>query len=101
MTEKTENTETEKSLDQRNEEVIEEIFRLLNYMTNEKELTNAFNDKISRQHRTLQQNFFRMINLIVATYADNSDKIGCDARNEASVAWAKEVKKIEKFMPFI
>lgn len=91
----------EKPISERNEEVIEEIFRLLNYMTNEKELANAFNEKVSRQHRTLQQNFFRLVHSIIANYAVNSEKFGYDLRNEAAVNWAKEVAKIEGFMPFI
>lgn len=44
-------------------------------------------DGVSREHRTLQQNFFKAFQIFLKLYSEGR----YDGRNEASVAWAKEV----------
>jgi hypothetical protein len=92
-----------KSVEERNKEVVDEVFKLLNYMCNDKDLTKEFLDHLAREHRTLQQNFFRMLQILIENHAENS----FDDRNAASVNWAKKVKDLRDengnsfFMPFI
>ncbi len=56
--------------------------------------------KINCEHRTLIQSFFRMIQQVIQKYS-KEDFSNSDARNEASLKWAKEVSKIEAYLPLI
>lgn len=57
-------------------------------------------DELNRQHRTLQQNFWRSIAGVISKLASVSPSY-FDGRNEASVKWAKEVAKIQTYFPFV
>lgn len=48
-------------------------------------------------HRTLQQAFMRQLYEMLCEYADEST----DARNEASVEFAKKVKALEHHFPLV
>jgi len=52
---------------------------------NDNERAQAFYECLSRDHRTLQQNFWRMMIKVIMFYADTP----CDPRNEASVQLCK------------
>jgi hypothetical protein len=78
-------------IDQDNQELVNQFFKLINYMGNEDALAKAFSDKLVREHRTLQQNAIRFISKVVETYAENHT--GHDLRNEASVQWAENVAR--------
>lgn len=56
---------------------------------NQKELAAVVHDAISRDHRTLQQDFWSMLLMVQIKYADNSS----DLRNEAAVKLANAVKQ--------
>jgi hypothetical protein len=78
------------TVEKENFQLFETLFRLLNYMGNDRVLTQMFTDWLPREHRTLQQNFMRMLQTIVYAYADQSQN-NFDLRNEAAVDWAKAV----------
>jgi len=92
-------TDQKKTLAEENSELVDVIFRLINYMNNDTALTKALIERLSREHRTLQQNFIRMLKKVIEAHADTHT----DDRNAASVKWAKKVREIGKddFMPFI
>lgn len=54
-------------------------------------------DGMTHSHRTLQQCFFKMFNVMLTEYAEQN----CDARNEASVDFAKRVTALEHHFPYI
>ena len=83
-----------------NEELVNQFFKLINYMSNENELAKVFGDKLIREHRTLQQNAVRFMAQVIEYYAKNHT--GFDLRNEASVQWAENVTRHHPAaLPFI
>jgi hypothetical protein len=86
----------EKPIGQENEATFNTVFKLLNYMGNDKALTAVFAENLPREHRTLQQNFMRMLQHIIYSYADVSDVHGSDLRNEAATKWAQAVKMLQQ-----
>lgn len=78
-------------VDQENEQLVSQFFKLINYMGNEKDLAKAFGEKLVREHRTLQQNAIRFLSEVIEFYAQNHT--GFDLRNEASVQWAENVTR--------
>ncbi len=63
-------------------ESINSIFTNINYFGNEKLVVKAINDSIQRQHRTLQQDFWRAMFQVVERYGRTTYH---DGRNEQSV----------------
>lgn len=82
----------EKELKQRNEEVVKELFSLVNKMTNDKDLAEAFKKHLSTEHPTLAQGFFRMVREVCVEY---SKRPHFDLRNEASGKFCKRVAEME------
>lgn len=68
----------------------EDLMKALNTMSYEKETIKGFVDTITRSHRTLQQSTMRSIFALMMQWADSH----CDARNEATVKFCKNVKKM-------
>lgn len=68
----------------------DEIFRAMN--TDDRGFTETMKEKLSREHRTLQQNYVRSAANILIAYCD--DDSGSDLRNEASKAFACKVKDL-------
>lgn len=68
-----------------------------NVMGSDADVAKAMSDVLSREHRTLQNSFFRSFVMAMDTYKDS----GSDARNEASIKFAKEVSKGDNYFPFI
>ena len=86
-----------KEVEKANQKHIETLFRLLNAMLNDELYTRQLVDHLKREHRTLQQNFFRMISEIVKEMAKQRD---CDLRNEASIEWCKKATQATQDIRF-
>jgi hypothetical protein len=74
------------------EEQMKVAFEALGYALNNfnyKEQAELFFGRLSREHRTLQQNFWRMMIKVIEKYADSE---WYDARNEASVQMCRVLK---------
>jgi len=83
---------------------VEDLFRELNKMGDEKEVGELVIEAIQKQHRTLQQNFFgQVICPIILDFAKRYDEHRYDLRNEASCKCANELKDIveKSYFPFI
>jgi len=78
-------------------EVFRKMIKNLNIMGFEKENHEALAFTLRDSHRTLQANFWRMIQEVAKDYAT----LGTDARNEKAVEFAKEINKINIYIPFI
>lgn len=84
---------TQQEIMQRNQETIDELFVLINYMGNDKALAALLHENMLRLHRTNQQCLIGLFKVVIELYADT---VGSDARNEDSKLWAQEVKKLNK-----
>lgn len=73
-------------------ELADKIFDIMNASGRDASFTKVLAEKWLTEHRTLQQGFGRMLKTIIETYAVMS--VGSDLRNEATLAWAKEVAKL-------
>lgn len=62
--------------------------------------SDAFSAQMMREHRTLQQNFMRLIRDYCKYVAEQPDYM-FDGRNEASRKFAKAVSEIKDGLPFI
>jgi 5-methylcytosine-specific restriction endonuclease McrA len=60
-------------------------------------VSEAMFEEMQRTHRTLQQNFMRTLQ----GFIHRMTKMDTDLRNEASVAWCKQVDKIDVCLPLI
>ena len=69
-------------------EMQDEMSKFLNTLSSD-ERTKQFVEEMKKDHRTLQQSFTR---LCMAWIADLAEREHYDARNEASVKMAKEIK---------
>ena len=86
-------------------EMQDEMSKFLNTLSSD-ERTKEFVKEMKKDHRTLQQSFTR---LCMAWIADLAEREHCDARNEASVKLAKEIKRailneeghFPPFLPFV
>jgi hypothetical protein len=60
-----------------------------------KEVAQGMIDALAHEHRTLQQDFWRVIREVAEKYADFPH----DLRNEDAVGMCGEIKKIEHYLP--
>jgi len=84
--------------------IFRELFNELNHLGNENNVTDALNEVLGEQHRTLQQNYFRYIVLpSIQTFANKQDRHLTDLRNEASCELAKQLEPLVKnaCLPYI
>ena len=93
----------EQTLEQENKEVIENFFRQLNIMSNDRQMVQQINEHLAREHRTLQQNFFRVIKSVVETYGEKQGPAFADGRNEDSKKWAQKVREAGRdvYLPYV
>jgi len=84
----------------KNRETAEEIMKLINFMTNDDNLAKAFAEKLAGEHRTIQQNFWRMILYTAHRYIPLVEG-RTDLRNEASLALAKLIDDKSPHLPFV
>jgi len=85
-------------------QIVEDLFRELNKMGDEKEVGELVIEAIQKQHRTLQQNFFgQVLCPVILDFAKRYEEHKYDLRNEASCKCANELKDIveKSYFPFI
>ena len=71
-------------------ESIETLVNNLNAMGGSKEIEKVIAETLGKQHRTLQQNFFRhVVKPLIAMYAEQHENGNYDARNNASCECAR------------
>lgn len=88
----------DKTREERNKAWTREAFDLVNWMGNWDDLADVLIKKLRTEHNTLKQSFFRMIHKVIKAYSKHEY---FDARNEASVRWAKEVAELDGYFPHI
>ena len=76
-----------------------EVFAKLNVMSYEDNFIEGFLDGLSREHRTLQQGFGRLMFKIIRHFADEYEDGRFDARNASLCAACHEMAKISDKMP--
>jgi hypothetical protein len=92
-------SDADRELEERAEKAVDELFNVVNKMGGgEKALIKVLSRAMNRQHRTLIQQFWGVIAIVIRKYADEGQ---CDLRNQDSLNWAKEVSKIESYMRYI
>lgn len=79
------------------QKAVNTIFKALNH-GNDDQVADAVFKAVAGEHRTLQQNFFRMLQQFMVRYGNEA---GCDLRNEASVAWARQMAQEMQGLPYI
>lgn len=67
---------------------IDNIFTNLNYYGNQDEIADAIIHSITSQHRTLQQDFWRVMVGVIAGYGELEY---CDGRNQGAVDLCKRI----------
>jgi len=82
---------------ERTREAMEELIRCVNTLGGEEDIAEVMASVLMGSHRTLQQSFFRTLNIALAEYQD----VGTDLRNEASADFAKKVVAQEFFFPLV
>lgn len=65
--------------------------------SNENEIVEAMFNELAKDHRTLQQGFWRVIKKLAHKYKD----VTSDARNEGAVMLAKKIDELDVCLPFI
>lgn len=70
---------------------------------NYEEMSDRIALAIYRNHRTLQQSYWRLIAGIIKSYAKLCKERGTDLRNEAAAEWCDKVAEATKetYLPFI
>ena len=76
---------------------VNSIIRQLNYMGCEGEVAKAVVEELRVSHRTLQQNWWKMVQAVAKEYAGFEH----DLRNEDAVRFAKKVSEVDDYMRFI
>ena len=76
---------------------METLINCSNVMGSDKDVAEAISEALKGEHRTLQQAFFRSFVMAMGDYKNSRS----DARNEASVKFAKVVSEGENYFPFI
>lgn len=88
---------TEEERTQADKQAVQELFRLINFYGNDRELVNVIVAHLRNEHRTLQQTFWRVIRQVAEQYQD----FHTDLRNESAVKFAKAIAEISEHMPLI
>jgi hypothetical protein len=78
--------------------IVEELFKEINVMGKEEEISRQLYQLISQQHKTLQQSFIRIMHQFFTKYSANKNY---DLRNEGAVKFAEQIKQMEVFLPHI
>jgi hypothetical protein len=90
---------------EKGEQVAKDLSNALNSMSYDKEVIRGFVDKLTSEHRTLQQSSMRAISSLIMRWAEMEEKGYYDLRNEATVKFCKRVKEVMEAenisLPFI
>lgn len=68
-----------------------------NTMSPSVKLSTILTSVVTREHRTIQQALIKSLNDFLVEYSDAS----FDGRNEQSVIYAKKIKELDHYFPFI
>ena len=79
-------------------EAMEVLVNATNTMGSDKLVSQGIVEGLENCHRTLQQSFMRCF---VAAMKEYGDTRFFDARNEASVDFAKKIGEMDEYFPFI
>ena len=80
-------------------EAVATLFDVANRMNGgDGAIVAAITDAVRHQHRTIIQKFWGAVAAAIATYAETGT---ADERNADSLAWAKKVYPIDRFMRYI
>jgi len=79
------------------ENIVDALFEEINVLGKEEQLATQLHELISKQHKTLQQSFIRIMYQFFTKYSNNQ----YDSRNEGAVKLAEQIRKLEVFLPFI
>ena len=79
------------------EKAVKLIIDNCNSMNPKEDLRQILLYEMIKNHRTIQQLFMKQINNFLVEYSETS----FDLRNEASVKFAKDVKEIEAYFPYV
>ena len=91
-------------LQKQTEDALNSLFDALNKMGGEDQVQKGLEQVLGRQHRTLQQNYFRHIVVpSINIFAEKKSSGNFDLRNEASCALAGKLNPLVKDegLPFI
>lgn len=83
----------ERTLADENKEAIQKVFRLINYMCNDRDLARQFSETLRVEHRTLQQAMMGVFKHVIEDYAKQE---GEDLRNQYSKKWARKVAALDE-----
>lgn len=89
-----------RSVERKNEakDAMVKLIDTTNVMGGEKDVAAGLLEALLSSHRTLQQSFFRAFADAMEHYAETPF---VDLRNEASVEFAKKVKELDHYFPFV
>jgi predicted RNA binding protein with dsRBD fold (UPF0201 family) len=73
----------------------------LNIMGGADAVGQTIAEVVAKEHRTLQQNFWRSIRDTAIKYTQITDARGFDLRNEGAVGFCANVAKDETCMPYV
>lgn len=85
-------------------DIFKQLGSSLNRMGNEENVEDALREYLGKEHRTLQQNFFKHVVLsAIRVFAEKHDNNLFDLRNEASCELAKKLEPfvLNQYLPFI
>jgi hypothetical protein len=80
------------------ENAVTALFSSLNVMGGENEIIEVVSKMVRSEHRTLQQNFWRVIKNVAADYSENTRS---DCRNQGSIEFTKKISDIDCYLPFV
>ena len=82
-------------------QLLDNMFDMLNCMGGDKKTAEVIFEKLCGQHSTIQQGYWRVMQMVIEKYADAR----YDGRNEASVGWCRRIKELNEehahHLPFI
>lgn len=77
--------------------LIKELMDHSNIMSPECNISDVLFDIVSGTHRTIQQSFVKELHDFLIKYSE----LNHDARNEKSIDFAKKVKDLDLYFPFV
>ena len=90
-------TPRDKALTDRTRAAVKEIVDCVNIMGSDEVVAAAIGAELAHTHRTLQSSFLRAFNDAMVSFSE----MPTDLRNEAAVDFAKKIKDMEHYFPFV
>ena len=83
-------------------ESIDQIMDAVNIMGSDKQVADGILEALQMSHRTLQQNFWRVMMQVIKEYSE----FRCDGRNEGAVELCKYIKEQveenhKEYLPYV